>query len=102
MPSWYDGSILSRQLWYVSCLKEASTIPRLTIWQIGNGDYFNVRYADGTEFLLHKLGSKIWATWPGESLTLEDTATYLLGPIMGLVLLIRGHICLYASAIVIA
>src|SRR5262249_33175784 len=101
MPPWYDPS-LSRQLWYVSPLEDASTIPRLTIWQIGHGDYFNVKYADGTEFLLDKLGSKIWATWPAKSLTLEDTATYLLGQIRGFVLILRGHICLHASAVVIA
>ena len=100
MPSWYDSILSSRHPWYVSP-QEANKIPRLMIWQVGDGDYFNVRYADGTEFLVHKLGSKIWATWPAESLSLEDTATYLLGPILGFVLLLRGHICLHASAIVI-
>jgi hypothetical protein len=34
-------------------------------------------------------------------LTLEDTATYLLGPIMGFVLLLRGCISLHASTIAI-
>jgi hypothetical protein len=32
---------------------------------------------------------------------LEDTATYLLGPVMGFVLLLRGLVCLHASAIVV-
>jgi hypothetical protein len=100
MPSWYDSKLLSRKLWYVR-RDETGAEPRLTIWQVDDGEYFNVRYTDGTEFLVHKQGSKIWATWPAETLTLEDTATYLLGPIMGFVLLLRGHISLHASAVVI-
>ena len=101
MPSWYDSRLVSRTPWYVN-RDEASAEPRLMIWQVGDGEYFNLRYADGTEFLVHKLGSKIWAIWPPAELTLEDTATYLLGPIMGFVLLLRGHVCLHASAVVIA
>jgi hypothetical protein len=34
-------------------------------------------------------------------LTLEDTATYLLGPVMGFVMLLRGIVCLHASAVAI-
>jgi hypothetical protein len=34
-------------------------------------------------------------------LTLEDNATYLLGPVMGFVLLLRGLVCLHGSAIVL-
>jgi hypothetical protein len=58
-------------------------------------------YADGTEFLVNKPGTHIWATWPPETLTLEDTATYLLGPVMGFVLLLRGCISLHGSAIAV-
>ena len=100
LPAWYDPRALSRTSWYVSP-GGTNPEPRLMIWQVGDGEFFNLKYADGTEFLVHKSGSKIWATWPPETLTLEDTATYLLGPIMGFVLLLRGHICLHASAVVI-
>jgi hypothetical protein len=34
-------------------------------------------------------------------LTVEDTATYLLGPVMGFTLLLRGSVCLHASAIAV-
>jgi len=59
-----------------------------------------MRYADGTEFHLDRTGTEIWATWPEEA-TLEDTTTYLLGPILGFVLRLRGTVCLHASAIAI-
>ena len=61
---------------------------------------FSLRYGDGTRFWLDVPAATIWTTWPA-SLTLEDTATYLLGPIMGLYLRQRGHVCLHASAVVL-
>ena len=55
-------------------------------------------YSDGTQFWLDRQGSEVWATWP-ENLTIEDTATYLLGPVLGLLLRLRGVTCLHASAV---
>ncbi len=43
-------------------------------------------------------GTEVWATWPA-NLTLEDAATYLLGPVLGLLLRLRGVTCLHASAV---
>jgi hypothetical protein len=69
---------------------------QLTVWTVGN--FFKVRYEDGTEFYVNRAGTEIWATWP-ESLTVQDTATYLLGPIFSLVLRLRGTISLHASSV---
>jgi hypothetical protein len=68
----------------------------VTVWK--HEDYFQLRYADQTEFFIDKSGSEVWATWP-KGLTLADTATYLLGPIMNIVLRLRGTIALHASAV---
>ena len=57
-------------------------------------------YADGTRFYLDFDRAVVWATWP-KSLTLEDTATYLLGPVFGYFLRRRGLVCLHASAVAI-
>lgn len=62
--------------------------------------YYRFSYADRTEFLIDHEGTQIWAKWP-EPLTLEDATTYLLGPIMGFVMLLRGIVCLHASAIAV-
>lgn len=59
-----------------------------------------LRYADGTRFYLDFDQSRIWARWP-EPLTLEDTATYLLGPVLGHYLRRRGCLCLHASSAMI-
>ena len=60
------------------------------------GDAYAFHYRDGTRFLID--GSTIWSTWPS-SATAEDTATYLLGPVLAFVLRRRGTLALHASAV---
>jgi hypothetical protein len=61
---------------------------------------FWFRYADGTEFTLDREGTRVAAWWAAAS-TLEDTATYLLGPVLGFALRLRGVLALHASAVLI-
>jgi hypothetical protein len=61
---------------------------------------FWFRYADGTEFVLDHSATSIRAWW-AEASTLEDTATYLLGPLLGFALRLRGVLALHASAVLI-
>ncbi len=74
--------------------------PVLRVFRLLDGRYYRFCYADQTEFVVDHAGTEVWAEWP-EPLTLEDTATYLLGPMMGFVMLLRGVVCLHASAIAI-
>ena len=76
---------------------------------IHNGDYIVVRrvdagyyfaYGDGTEFLVSPEGRRVIATIP-EGSSFEDTCTYLIGPVMGFVLRLRGVVCLHASTVMI-
>jgi hypothetical protein len=75
-------------------------LPALTAWTVASGDFWRLRYADGTEFVVDRHGRDVWVAWPA-SLTVEDTATYLLGPVLGLVLRLRGVTCLHASAVAV-
>ncbi|MDY7014224.1 MAG: hypothetical protein SVX43_11620 [Cyanobacteriota bacterium] len=86
--------------WYVSPFCNDSGEPNLRAWQVAGGEYFGLRYSDRTEFILDRRGQNVWAQWVAP-LTLEDTATYLLGPILGFILRLRGFPCLHASAAVI-
>jgi len=72
----------------------------LRVFSLTEGKYFRFAYADKTDFVLNRAGTEIWAAWPAP-LTLEDACTYLLGPVMGFVMLLRGVVCLHASAVAI-
>jgi hypothetical protein len=85
-------------LTYISAYKDEAGNPALKMWKIGSGNFSRLAYSDGTQFWLDRQGSELWATWP-ENLTIEDTATYLLGPVLGLLLRLRGVTCLHASAV---
>jgi hypothetical protein len=74
--------------------------PAFVFAKLHDGEFYRFRYADETEFVVDRAGREVWTTWPAP-LTLEDNATYLLGPVMGFVLLLRGLVCLHASAIVV-
>ena len=85
---------------YVADYNDESGQPAFSVFRVREGEFYWFCYADQTEFLVDQNGSEIWAQWT-HPLTLEDTATYLLGPIMGFVMLLRGLVCLHASAIAI-
>jgi hypothetical protein len=89
---------LQQSTWYSSSSPNEYGEPTLQVWEI-EGGYFHLVYSDATEFIVNRAGTEIWSRWPSE-LTLEDAATYLLGPIMGFVLMLRGITCLHASGVV--
>jgi len=100
LPSGWDIGLQEAQIWYISAEREESGVPAMRVWRVAGGRYFRVLYSDGTEFAIERCGTEIWASWP-DTLTLEDTAAYLLGPVLGMVLLLRGVICLHGSAVVV-
>lgn len=85
---------------YVADYTDENGNPMFVFSKLRGGKFYRFTYADDTEFVIDHAGREIWTTWQ-EPLTLEDTTTYLLGPVMGFVLLLRGLVCLHASAIVI-
>jgi hypothetical protein len=86
--------------YYISPDLDAQGRPSLSGAQDLDGAFHSIRYADGTRIVVNREATRIWATWPLTS-TVEDTATYLLGPALGFVLRRRGIACLHASAIAI-
>jgi hypothetical protein len=67
---------------------------------LSGGDYFGFFYSDGVRFAVERRGREVWGDWP-ENYTLEDACTYLLGPVIGFVLRLRGMTCLHASAVAV-
>jgi hypothetical protein len=72
----------------------------LLCWSEPDRSYCRLRYLDGTVVVILADGSRVWASAPIDATT-EDTATYLLGPILGLVLRLRGVVCLHGSAVAV-
>lgn len=85
-------------LTFVSSDLDMAGEPALRIWEISDGTILYLAYCDGMKFWLDRKGTKIWAMWPAAS-SLEDAATFLLGPVLGLLLRLRGVSCLHASAV---
>jgi hypothetical protein len=67
----------------------------------GAAEFFQLTYADGTQFVIDAPTKRIWGACP-PPLTLEDLTTYLSGPILGFVLRRRGVLSLHASAVCIS
>ena len=75
--------------------------PMLTVHRLRTGHHFRLLYADGVQFVISGAGRQVWATWP-DPWTVDDVATYLLGPVLAFMLRLRGITCLHASAVAIA
>lgn len=88
----------SQELTYVSTETNASGQPVLQIWNVGRGEFLRMAYEDGTQFWLDGERANVWATWP-DGLPLENTVSYVLGPVLGVVLRLRGVTSLHASAV---
>ena len=86
------------ELLYTSSYLAESGEPSLQTWKVANGAFLRLDYFDGTKFWLDPKGTAIWTVWPATQ-SLEDVATYLLGPVLGLLLRLRGVPCLHASAV---
>jgi hypothetical protein len=77
---------------------DAAGHPTFQIWRMAESAYLYLLYCDGLEFWLDRKGTEVWARWPAES-SVEIAATFLLGPVLGMLLRLRGVTCLHASAV---
>lgn len=62
------------------------------------GNHFRLIYADGIEFLLNAGGDQVHVH-SSRGVPFDVAAAYFTGPVLGLVLRIRGVLCLHASAV---
>jgi hypothetical protein len=85
---------------YVSDYLDRHGQPVLHVWKVGRGGHFWFRYSDGIEFIIDRQAARIWGRQP-EQAAGEEVAWYLLGPILGFVLRLRGVMCLHASAVIV-
>ena len=88
------------EILYAGSPDEDDGQPNLRVGVFPGGDYFGFFYSDGARFAVERRGREVWADWP-ENYTLEDACTYLIGPVIGFVLRLRGVPCLHASAVAV-
>lgn len=72
--------------------------PSFVCTEHGNGQCYNLAYADGTRFVVDGTAERVWGTYRHPQ-TNEDLATYFLGPVMGFLLRRRHVTCLHASGV---
>jgi hypothetical protein len=85
---------------YASPEQDDSGTPLLTVWTRADGGH-RLRYSDQTEFLIDSSASRIDVDWEAP-LTSEDASVYLLGPVLGFIMRLRGIVPLHASAVALA
>jgi hypothetical protein len=93
-----DAPVGPEELTYTSPYLDESGDPFLRVWRTGSDAPLRLSYSNGMQFWLDQDGSNVWISWP-DSCSFEDVATYLLGPVLGVLLRLRGRVCLHASAI---
>jgi hypothetical protein len=74
--------------------------PYVRIDYFPSARFYRFLYIDGIMFDISSDGKNVQGSWPSK-LSLEDALTYLLGPIFGFILRIRGFTAFHASAAVI-
>ncbi len=72
--------------------------PAVLLTSLGDEEFFQLSYSDGTCFVMDSKVTRIWGK-PGDGQSMEDLATYFLGPVMGFILRRRGITALHASAV---
>src|SRR5690348_14562760 len=76
--------------------RNPNNINALRLFSRNNGATFHLTYPDGAQFAIDGETQSLWC-WGPASLTLEDFATYIVGPVLGFILRRRGTLALHAS-----
>jgi hypothetical protein len=74
--------------------------PCVRIEYFPSARFYRFLYSDGIMFHISRDGENVRGSWPS-TMSLEDALTYLLGPVFGFILRLRGFTALHASAAVI-
>ncbi len=78
--------------------------PFFQVWKSSDTlNHLTIRYTNGyglVQFLLSRKGTDVNVTWDNE-VPFDDILTYLLGPVLGCLLRLRGHTCLHAGVVAV-
>jgi hypothetical protein len=98
-PEWVSEALQLESRIVRSLPEEPETgDPEFVLTEYGQEAFHQLAYTDGTRFVVDGSATKIWGQYT-PPLTLEDLATYLLGPVLGFVLRRRSVTALHASTV---
>jgi hypothetical protein len=98
-PQWVKEALQLSGVVVYTLPPSADTLdPGFAFTSFGGGQIVRLAYSDGTTFVVDSAATRVWGAI-GHRQTIEDLATYLLGPIMGYILRKRGVTALHASAV---
>ena len=86
----------SQSPYYTSPIQEELDTPILQVWR--DQLYYHLVYHYGNQFLINRAGDTVWCSWPAKS-DFGLVIAYLLGPVLGFMLRLRGVLVLHASAV---
>ena len=90
---------VSPLFFYVSPILDDDGQPIVRVGKLGD-QFFCFFYSSGARFAVRRDGREIWTEWP-QGYSVQDLATYLVGPVMGFVLRLWGILPLHACAIAV-
>lgn len=97
-PNEIRGDPAGETLWYTTDILDDHGDPALRIWKgWSDGKYF-IRYVNGLTFCLNSAITRVFVLC-SDPMSHADVCSFLLGPVMGIVLRMRGTTCLHASAV---
>jgi hypothetical protein len=93
-PSWTGEPVVAERY----RAQSGDDADRIVVTEHRSG--FCFRYGDGSSFDLSRDTRKVWCRFTAPHVV-ADATVYLLGPILGFILRLRGVLCLHASAVVV-
>lgn len=88
------------EIYFPGTESNGNSITRLQVNVTKDGSLFHFLYDTGVQFVCERSGAKAWGIWC-KPYGPQDAVLYLLGPILGFMLRLRGITCLHASSIVV-
>ena len=88
-------------IWYESYIRDENDDPLLKIWKSNSENGFRIAYSCGLAFQVDAKFSAVTVTG-AERISSAEFSSFLLGPVLGILLRMRGLTCLHASAVAFA
>jgi len=98
--AWRDVVARAARSWRVHPEHETNGRPVAELRRTPDGGLYHWLAADGTEFALDPARGSLRGTWR-PPLTANDAVAWLVGPVLGFAVRLRGGLCLHASAVAV-